>query len=188
MRLVGATPRQVSVIAAVEATVATAVGVAAGFAVFFGLRSVLATVPFTGQPFFPGDLSLHPSDIMLVAVGSLLVGRVESFFKIDQLDAQSAQEMADDLREVYAIVSDDTQRIKRLRDDPHRTEESGPRRTHRSSAMISLTEGLRRPRLSLGFVIIAALTTAFAKTSANDSAKMNASMPATSRSPSMKAS
>jgi hypothetical protein len=69
MRLVGATPRQVSVIAAVEATVATAVGVAAGFAVFFGLRSVLATVPFTGQPFFPGDLSLRWSNVALVTVG-----------------------------------------------------------------------------------------------------------------------
>jgi len=69
MRLVGATPRQVSVIAAVEATVATVFGVAAGFAVFFGLRSVLATVPFTGQPFFPHDLSLRWTNIVLVAVG-----------------------------------------------------------------------------------------------------------------------
>jgi hypothetical protein len=69
MRLVGATPRQVSVIAAVEAAVATAVGVVFGFAVFFGLRSVLATVPFTGQPFFPGDLSLRWTDVVLVAVG-----------------------------------------------------------------------------------------------------------------------
>jgi hypothetical protein len=69
MRLVGATPRQVSVIAAVEATVATAVGVVVGFAVFFGLRSLLATVPFTGQPFFPHDLSLHWTNVVLVIVG-----------------------------------------------------------------------------------------------------------------------
>ena len=69
MRLVGATPRQVSVIAAVEATVATAVGVVVGFAVFFGLRSVLSTVPFTGQPFFPHDLSLRWSNVGLVTVG-----------------------------------------------------------------------------------------------------------------------
>jgi len=69
MRLVGATPRQVSVIAAVEATVATALGVVAGFAVFFGLRSGLATVPFTGQPFFPADLSLHWTNVVLVALG-----------------------------------------------------------------------------------------------------------------------
>jgi hypothetical protein len=69
MRLVGATPRQVSVIAAVEATVATAIGTAAGFAVFFGLRSMLATVPFTGQPFFPDDLSLRWSNVAAVGIG-----------------------------------------------------------------------------------------------------------------------
>src|SRR2546430_14555518 len=69
MRPAAPPPRQWSVIAAVEATVATAVGVVAGFAVFFGLRSVLATVPFTGQPFFPRDLSLRWTNVVLVAVG-----------------------------------------------------------------------------------------------------------------------
>jgi hypothetical protein len=69
MRLVGATPRQVSIIAAVEATVAAGLGVVVGFAMFFGLRSLLATVPFTGQPFFRSDLSLHLSDIALVVIG-----------------------------------------------------------------------------------------------------------------------
>ncbi len=73
MRLVGATPRQVSVIAAVEATVATVFGVVGGFAVFFGLRSMLATVPFTGQPFFPHDLSLRWTNVVLVALGVPLV-------------------------------------------------------------------------------------------------------------------
>jgi len=53
MRLVGATPRQVSVIATVEASVAATSGVAGGFGLFFLLRSPLAAVPFTGQPFFP---------------------------------------------------------------------------------------------------------------------------------------
>src|SRR5204862_6196708 len=42
MRLVGATPRQVSIIAAVEAVVAAVVGVAVGFVMFFALRSLLA--------------------------------------------------------------------------------------------------------------------------------------------------
>ena len=53
MRLVGATPRQVSVISAVESTVAAVVGVAVGFGLFFLLRPALAHVPFTGAPFFP---------------------------------------------------------------------------------------------------------------------------------------
>jgi hypothetical protein len=69
MRLVGARPRQISVIAAVESTVAAIAGVAAGFGLFFVLRIPLAAVPFTGQPFFPSDLSLSLPDILLVAIG-----------------------------------------------------------------------------------------------------------------------
>jgi hypothetical protein len=69
MRLVGARPRQISVIAAVESTVAAAGGVAAGFGLFFVLRVPLAAVPFTGGPFFPSDLSLSLPDILLVAIG-----------------------------------------------------------------------------------------------------------------------
>ena len=69
MRLVGARPRQISVIAAVESTVAAAAGVAAGFGLFFVLRIPLAAVPFTGEPFFPADMSLSLSDILVVALG-----------------------------------------------------------------------------------------------------------------------
>jgi hypothetical protein len=69
MRLVGAQPRQISVIAAVESTVATAAGVAAGFGLFFLVRIPLAAVPFTGEPFFPSDLSLSLPDILAVAIG-----------------------------------------------------------------------------------------------------------------------
>jgi len=69
MRLVGATPRQVSVIAAVEASVAALAGVAIGFGLFLLFRPALANVPFTGQPFAAGDLSLSLADILLVAVG-----------------------------------------------------------------------------------------------------------------------
>jgi hypothetical protein len=69
LRLVGATPRKVSVIAAVESTAAAAAGVAAGFGLFFVLRIPLAAIPFTGEPFFPGDLSLSLPDILAVAIG-----------------------------------------------------------------------------------------------------------------------
>jgi hypothetical protein len=69
MRLVGARPRQVSVLAAVESTAAAAAGVAAGFGLFFVLRVPLSRVPFTGEPFFPADLSLSLRDILLVAIG-----------------------------------------------------------------------------------------------------------------------
>ena len=59
MRLVGATPRQISVVSAVEAVVAALAGVAVGFALFFVFRPLLYHVPFTGAPFAQGDLSLH---------------------------------------------------------------------------------------------------------------------------------
>jgi hypothetical protein len=69
MRLVGATPRQISLIAAVESTVAATAGVAAGFGLFVVLRVSLAAIPFTGQPFFPAELSLSLPDILTVAIG-----------------------------------------------------------------------------------------------------------------------
>jgi hypothetical protein len=69
MRLTGATPRQISLIAAVESTVAAAAGVAAGFGLFFVLRMPLATIAFTGEPFFPAELSLSLPDILAVAIG-----------------------------------------------------------------------------------------------------------------------
>ena len=69
MRLVGATPRQVSVISAVEAAVAAVAGVAIGFALFFVFRPLLYRVPFTGAPLAHGDLSLHWIDILLTVIG-----------------------------------------------------------------------------------------------------------------------
>ena len=69
MRLVGATRRQVSWLAATESTVAGVAGVAAGFGIFFLLRIPVAGIPFIGQPFFPAELTLSPPDILAVAIG-----------------------------------------------------------------------------------------------------------------------
>jgi cell division protein FtsX len=69
MRLVGATPRQIAVIATVESTVAALAGVTAGFGLFFLFRRPVAAIPFTGVPFFPSDLSLGAADVLLVALG-----------------------------------------------------------------------------------------------------------------------
>jgi hypothetical protein len=76
IRLVGATPKQISLIAAVESTMAAAVGVAIGFCLFFVLRMPLAAIPFTGQPFFPAELSLSLPDILAVAIGVLAASAV----------------------------------------------------------------------------------------------------------------
>jgi len=69
MRLVGATHRQVSLLAAVESTVAAVLGVAAGFGIFFLVRVPVAGISFIGEPFFPAELTLSPTDILLVAIG-----------------------------------------------------------------------------------------------------------------------
>jgi hypothetical protein len=69
MRLVGATRKQVSVLAAVESTVAALLGVALGFGLFLLLRVAVAGISFIGEPFFPAELTLSPTDILLVAIG-----------------------------------------------------------------------------------------------------------------------
>ncbi|WP_433351993.1 FtsX-like permease family protein [Micromonospora saelicesensis] len=69
MRLVGATPRQIAIVAAVEATAAAAAGTAVGFGLFYAFRDPLAGIPFTGMPFFPSDMSLGLLDVLLVALG-----------------------------------------------------------------------------------------------------------------------
>jgi hypothetical protein len=69
MRLVGATPRQISVVSAVEAILAAVAGVAVGFALFFVFRPLLYHVPFTGVPFAGGDLSLRWIDVGFASIG-----------------------------------------------------------------------------------------------------------------------
>jgi hypothetical protein len=69
MRLVGATRQQVSVLAAVESTVAAALGAALGFGIYFLLRDPAAGLSFIGEPFFPAELTLSLTDILLVAIG-----------------------------------------------------------------------------------------------------------------------
>jgi hypothetical protein len=49
--------------------VAAIAGVAAGFGLFFLLRPALASIPFTGERFFPADLSLNVFDILAIAAG-----------------------------------------------------------------------------------------------------------------------
>jgi len=69
MRLVGATRKQVSLLAATESTVAGLLGVAVGFGIFFLLRIPVAGIPFIGQPFFPSELALSLRDVLVVAIG-----------------------------------------------------------------------------------------------------------------------
>jgi hypothetical protein len=69
MRLAGATPRQVSVVAAVEAATAALAGTAVGFGLFFAIRSSLARVPLDGASFYPTDLHLTWAWAAAIALG-----------------------------------------------------------------------------------------------------------------------
>jgi hypothetical protein len=69
MRLAGATPDQIGVVAAVEATIAAIAGTAAGFALFFAIRPALAHVPLDGATFYPGDLQLPFVSAAAIAIG-----------------------------------------------------------------------------------------------------------------------
>jgi hypothetical protein len=76
MRLAGATRGQVSLIAAIESTVAAVLGTAIGFGLFLGLRIPVAGIPFIGQPFFPSELTLGLRGILGVAIGVPLFAAV----------------------------------------------------------------------------------------------------------------
>ncbi|MFJ3310612.1 FtsX-like permease family protein [Streptomyces sp. NPDC086549] len=69
MRLVGATPRQVSVISAVESTLAAAAGTVVGFGLYAALRPLVATIPFSGQRYFLSDLTLSAPQALGVGLG-----------------------------------------------------------------------------------------------------------------------
>ncbi|MEU7874647.1 FtsX-like permease family protein [Dactylosporangium sp. NPDC049140] len=69
MRLVGALPRQIRLIAAVEAAVAAVTGVALGFAAFLAARPFAARVDIDGSGFFVADLRLTWLAAMIVAGG-----------------------------------------------------------------------------------------------------------------------
>lgn len=82
MRLIGATPHQISIVSAVEATVAALAGVVVGFALFFVFRPLLYHVPFTGAPFAQGDLSLHGIDIAIAVLGVPVAAIVSARFAL----------------------------------------------------------------------------------------------------------
>jgi cell division protein FtsX len=76
MRLVGATPRQITTISAVESGVAAIAGTALGFALFYAFRVPLAGLPYTGDRFYPSDLSLTTANVLMVALGVPLAAAV----------------------------------------------------------------------------------------------------------------
>ncbi|GAA0955620.1 ABC transporter permease [Virgisporangium aurantiacum] len=85
MRLVGATPRQISTIAATEATVAAMVGTALGFGLFPLVRDWLAGIPFTGEVFYPDEVALTPLGVVGVAGGVPAAAAVAARFALHRV-------------------------------------------------------------------------------------------------------
>jgi hypothetical protein len=81
-RLVGATPRQVNRLAAVEAGVAAAAGAALGFTLFWVFRPAVARIPFTGEQFFASDLSLGWKAVLGIVVGVPLAAVAVSLWSL----------------------------------------------------------------------------------------------------------
>ena len=85
MRLVGATRKQVSLLAAMESVIAAVLGAAAGFGIFLLVRVPVAGIPFIGQPFFPGELKLSLLDILAVAVGVPVAAAVAALLALHRV-------------------------------------------------------------------------------------------------------
>ncbi len=68
MRLVGATPRQVAILAATEAATAALIGVLLGVGLFFLVRPILVQIPLTGDAWFDADLTVGPLACVLLCI------------------------------------------------------------------------------------------------------------------------
>ncbi len=82
LRLVGATPGQVNVIAAVESVLASVAGTALGYVFFFAFRPLVALIPFTGERFFTQDLALGPVALAGVAIGVPVAALIAGLFTL----------------------------------------------------------------------------------------------------------
>jgi hypothetical protein len=70
MRLIGATPRQVEGLAAVESLVATVPGLIAGILLYFAVRPMVAQLPLLGASWFPESIAppIGSAVVLLLAV------------------------------------------------------------------------------------------------------------------------
>lgn len=78
MRLVGATPRQITVISTVEACMAALFGALLGIGLFYGVHPALTHLDFTGQRFASEDLSPGVVAFVVVALGVPVTAAISS--------------------------------------------------------------------------------------------------------------
>ena len=85
IRLAGATMRQVTVIATVEALVAAIAGVVIGFGLYLAAAPLLVHVPFAGQSLESGDLSIGWIDAIIAAIGVPCAAAVVGRFALERV-------------------------------------------------------------------------------------------------------
>jgi hypothetical protein len=82
MRLVGATPRQVNVIATVEAVVGSLAGALGGVAIFTAVRPALASISFSGARFFEPTVTPTAVGYAALIVGVPVVAAAASLWSL----------------------------------------------------------------------------------------------------------
>jgi hypothetical protein len=82
VRLVGATPRQVNVIASVDAVVSTLLGVILGIGIFALLRPALAGTAIIGTRYFAADVSPTAAEYVIILVAAPAVSAVASLLSL----------------------------------------------------------------------------------------------------------
>ncbi len=87
LRLVGATPRQVAMLAASEAALAAGGGAVVGVAVALALRGPVATIPVAGQIFQPDDVRLAAGAIVLALVGAPVLAAAAARIALRRVEA-----------------------------------------------------------------------------------------------------
>ncbi|WP_299975863.1 FtsX-like permease family protein [Devosia sp. 66-22] len=82
LRLIGATPRQVSLVAGAETLAVSTAGAVAGIALAALFRPLAALFPINGAAFFPTDLDVGPVPTLLIAAGIVAAATLVSALAI----------------------------------------------------------------------------------------------------------
>lgn len=82
LRLVGATPRQVNVVASVDAVATAAAGVVCGILAFLAIRPLLESISFSGVQFFPYTVTPTPWGYLAMVVLVPLLAAVSSLVSL----------------------------------------------------------------------------------------------------------
>lgn len=85
LRLVGATPRQISIMASADALVSAVIGTLGGLILYFTLRPVVAGSAISGAPFFVRDLTPNLGGYVAILLGVPIIAVAASIFSLRRL-------------------------------------------------------------------------------------------------------